>query len=61
MPVGDNSAVRGGAVPGALIWGWLADRIGRRTVSIGTALNFSIFTGLMALTPDTGGWIFLHS
>ena len=48
-----------GAVPGALIWGWLADRIGRRTVFIGTALNFSIFTGLMALTPDTGGWIFL--
>jgi putative MFS transporter len=48
-----------GAVPGALIWGWLADRIGRRKVFIGTALNFSIFTGLMALTPDTGGWIFL--
>jgi MFS transporter, putative metabolite:H+ symporter len=48
-----------GAVPGALIWGWLADRIGRRTVFIVTALNFSIFTGLMALTPDTGGWIFL--
>ena len=48
-----------GAVPGALIWGWLADRIGRRTVFIGTALNFSIFTGIMALTPDAGGWIFL--
>jgi putative MFS transporter len=48
-----------GAVPGALIWGWLADRIGRRAVFIGIALNFSIFTGLMALTPDTGGWIFL--
>ncbi len=48
-----------GAVPGALIWGWLADRIGRRKVFIGTALNFSIFTGLMALTPDAGGWIFL--
>jgi putative MFS transporter len=48
-----------GAVPGALIWGWLADRIGRRAVFIGTALNFSVFTGLMALTPDTGGWIYL--
>jgi putative MFS transporter len=48
-----------GAVPGALVWGWLADRIGRRTVFIGTALNFSIFTGIMALTPDAGGWIFL--
>jgi MFS transporter, putative metabolite:H+ symporter len=48
-----------GAVPGALIWGWLADRVGRRAVFIGTALNFSIFTGLMALTPEAGGWIFL--
>ena len=48
-----------GAVPGALVWGWLADRIGRRTVFIGTAVNFSIFTGIMALTPDAGGWIFL--
>ena len=37
----------------------LADRICRRTVFIGTALNFSIFTGIMALTPDAGGWIFL--
>lgn len=48
-----------GAVPGALFWGWLADRIGRRKVFIMTALNFSIATGLMALTPDKGGWIYL--
>jgi MFS transporter, putative metabolite:H+ symporter len=41
------------------VWDWVADRIGRRTVFIGTALNFSIFTGIMALTPDAGGWIFL--
>ena len=48
-----------GGVPGALFYGWLADRIGRRTVFIATALNFSIATGIMALTPDQGGWIFL--
>ena len=48
-----------GGVPGSLFYGWLADRIGRRTVFIATALNFSIATGIMALTPDRGGWIFL--
>jgi putative MFS transporter len=48
-----------GAIPGAFFWGWMADRIGRRKVFIATALNFSIATGVMALTPDQGGWIFL--
>jgi len=48
-----------GAVPGALFWGWLADKIGRRKVFIMTALNFSLATGVMALTPQEGGWIFL--
>ena len=48
-----------GAVPGAFFWGWMADKIGRRKVFILTVLNFSIPTGLMALTPDTGGWIYL--
>jgi putative MFS transporter len=47
-----------GGVPGALFYGWLADRIGRRTVFSITALNFSLATGVMALTPDHGGWIF---
>ena len=40
------------------MWGRLADRIGRRAVFIGTVLNFSLATGLLALTPDHG-WIFL--
>ena len=48
-----------GGVPGALFYGWLADRVGRRKVFIATALNFSLATGVMALTPDQGGWIFL--
>jgi putative MFS transporter len=42
-----------------LFWGWLGDKIGRRKVFIMTALNFSLATGVMALTPQEGGWIFL--
>ncbi|MBV9249212.1 MAG: MFS transporter [Acetobacteraceae bacterium] len=48
-----------GAVPGAFFWGWAADRIGRRKVFMLTALNVSLATGIMAFTPDQGGWIFL--
>src|ERR1700760_1433712 len=47
-----------GAILGAYAWGWLADRIGRRVVFIGTVLNFSITTGLLYFTPDNG-WIYL--
>src|SRR5947207_12408843 len=47
-----------GAILGAYIWGWLADKIGRRKVFIGTVLNFSIATGLLYFTPDDG-WIYL--
>jgi MFS transporter, putative metabolite:H+ symporter len=47
-----------GAIIGAYAWGWLADRIGRRIVFIGTVLNFSIATGLLYFTPDNG-WIYL--
>src|ERR1700757_4103913 len=43
---------------GSLVWGWVADKIGRRKVMIATILNFSIATGLMALTPENG-WVFL--
>ncbi len=47
-----------GAMLGAGIWGWLADRIGRRKVFIATVLTFSAATGILALTPENG-WIFL--
>ncbi|SKA11816.1 MFS transporter, putative metabolite:H+ symporter [Enhydrobacter aerosaccus] len=47
-----------GAIIGAYGWGWLADRIGRRKVFIGTVLNFSAATGLLYFTPDNG-WIYL--
>lgn len=47
-----------GALLGAYVWGWIADRIGRRPVFIGTVLNFSIATGLLYFTPDNG-WVYL--
>src|SRR5437762_9195301 len=47
-----------GAIIGADVWGWHADRIGRRKVFIGTVLDFSIATALLYFTPDNG-WIYL--
>ncbi len=47
-----------GATIGAYFWGWMADRIGRRKVFIATVLNFSLATGVLALTPS-GGWIYM--
>jgi MFS transporter, putative metabolite:H+ symporter len=47
-----------GAIIGAFVWGWLADRIGRRKVFIATVLNFSAATGLLYFTPDNG-WVYL--
>jgi putative MFS transporter len=47
-----------GGILGAGVWGWLADRIGRRKVLIATVINFSIASGVMAFTPENG-WIFL--
>jgi putative MFS transporter len=35
---------------GSSVWGWIADKIGRRKVMIATVLNFSLATGAMALT-----------
>jgi len=46
------------AVPGGWFFGWLGDRIGRRTVFMTTVLIFSLGTGAMALTPH-GAWIYL--
>src|SRR5262249_41553704 len=52
-----------GAVPGAFVWGWLGDRIGRRTVFIWSAVTISLATGIMVLTPGPNaivpGWLFL--
>jgi putative MFS transporter len=46
------------AVPGAIFFGWLGDKIGRRKVFIITILMFSFATGAMALTPERG-WLYL--
>jgi putative MFS transporter len=52
-----------GAAPGAMIWGWLGDRIGRRTVFLWSSVMISLATGIMAFTPGSEafvpGWLFL--
>src|SRR5262252_4094012 len=52
-----------GAPPGAFVWGWLGDRIGRRTVFIWSAVTISLATGVMVFTPGPDalvpGWLFL--
>jgi len=47
-----------GAMLGAVFWGALADRIGRRLVFSLTIVNFAVATGAMALTQD-GAWVYL--
>src|SRR5436305_13449650 len=52
-----------GAVPGAFVWGWLGDKIGRRTVFLWSAVTISLATGVMVFTPGPDaiipGWLFL--
>src|SRR5579872_6170449 len=43
---------------GAVFYGWLADKIGRRKVFLMTVINFSIATGILTFTPDNA-WVFL--
>src|SRR5262249_13550279 len=49
--------------PGAFVWGWLGDRIGRRTVFIWSAVTISLATGVMVFTPGPDalvpGWLVL--
>ncbi len=45
-----------GAIAGALIWGRLGDRYGRRKPLMAGILTFSIATGLLALAPEDGWW-----
>jgi putative MFS transporter len=47
-----------GAIVGAFMWGYIADRIGRRPVFMCTVINFSVATGILALTPEHN-WLFL--
>jgi putative MFS transporter len=45
-----------GAIGGALLWGKLGDRYGRRKPLIAGILTFSIATGLLAAAPEDGWW-----
>jgi MFS transporter, putative metabolite:H+ symporter len=47
-----------GAIIGAFVWGWAADRVGRKKIFIATVIMFAVGTGLLALTPE-GNWPFL--
>src|SRR5215471_19544395 len=46
------AGTQGGAVVGALIGGWLADKLGRRIVFLSTMGMFVIFALLQAFVPD---------
>ncbi len=46
------------AIPGGIFFGWLGDKIGRRTVFMMMILILSLATGVMALAPENG-WIFI--
>lgn len=48
------AAVQGGAVIGALVGGWLTDRLGRRTVFLGTMLMFFVIGIAQAFAPNMG-------
>lgn len=41
-----------GTVIGAIFWGWLADKYGRKKSFFSCILLLVIFTGLAALTPE---------
>ena len=46
------------SIPGAIFFGWLGDKIGRRSVFMMMILTLSIATGVMALAPENG-WLFI--
>ena len=43
---------------GSLFYGWVADKVGRRTALVASILNVSVATGAMAVTPE-GAWLYL--
>src|SRR5690348_6159125 len=62
LTYGESGAIlfaSGVAAPfGSAFYGWVADKVGRRTALVAAILNVSLATGAMALTPH-GAWIFL--
>jgi len=47
-----------GTMIGAILWGRLADKFGRKPAFYGTVLMFTIFTGISVFTPDRA-WLLL--
>ncbi len=47
-----------GATIGAVFWGWVADRIGRRPMFTATIANFALATRASAAIPERG-WVWL--
>ncbi len=45
-------------IPGGIFFGWLGDKIGRRTVFLMMILILSFGTGVTALAPENG-WVFI--
>src|SRR5580698_10628483 len=58
LTFGQSGAILLASGISALFYGWLADKIGRRTALVLSVLNVSIATGAMAVTPE-GGWMYL--
>lgn len=46
-----------GTMIGAILWGRLADKIGRKNSFYWTVLIFTVFTGISVFTPDRGWWL----
>src|SRR5437763_13078316 len=46
-----------GAPPDAFFWGWLGDRIGRRTVFMWSAVTIALATGAMYCAPGQDGFV----
>jgi putative MFS transporter len=46
------------SIPGGIFFGWLGDKIGRRTVFMMMILTLSFGTGVTALAPESG-WLFV--
>jgi MFS family permease len=50
------AGTQGGALVGALLGGWLADKIGRRVMFLSTMIMFIIFALIQAFVPSVG-WL----
>lgn len=46
-----------GTIIGSIVWGRLADRIGRKTALYATVATFTVFTGISVFTPDRAWWL----